>query len=112
MTPMFSPEQIFDYWTSQAFEHRQSPSASWSDHPAIELEIREITKWLQDGDAVLETGCANGYSSVCFACARRIHIRGVDYIPEMVEQARLRLNREKEQLKGSVEFAVGDITQL
>ena len=41
---------------------------------------------LSDGDKVLDIGCANGYSTVQFASQRKIDIRGVDYIPEMVER--------------------------
>jgi SAM-dependent methyltransferase len=112
MNSKYSDSEIFAFWTRQAREHEQSPSASWSDHRVIELEIDEIIKWLHDGDVVLDAGCANGYSSVKFALARRIRLRGVDYIPEMVEQARLRAADLGEKLQGSVEFDVGDITKL
>jgi ubiquinone/menaquinone biosynthesis C-methylase UbiE len=47
-----------------------------------------------------------------FAYARRIRLRGVDYIPKMIEEARGRLAEMKDKLAGSVEFDVGDITQL
>ncbi len=112
MNAKYSLSEIFDYWTHQAQTHGQSPSASWSDHQVIELEIREITKWLRDNDEVLDVGCANGYSSMRFASVRSIRMRGVDYIPEMIEQARLRSASAEIRLKGSVEFVVGDITQL
>jgi ubiquinone/menaquinone biosynthesis C-methylase UbiE len=57
-------------------------------------------------------GCANGYSSIQFACGRRIQLRGLDYVPEMIEQARARLGAMQDKLDGSIEFDVGDITQL
>src|SRR6202022_4968859 len=60
----------------------------------------------------LGVGCANGYSSLQFACARRIRLRGLDYIPKMVEEAQLRIDRMKDRLVGTVEFHVGDITEL
>jgi ubiquinone/menaquinone biosynthesis C-methylase UbiE len=60
----------------------------------------------------LDAGCANGYSSVKFARARRIRPRGVDYVPEMVEQARLKAAALGDKLKDSIEFDVGDITKL
>lgn len=107
-----SHSEVFEFWTSQARAHGQSPSASWSDHFVIEMEVQAIAKHLADGDKVLDVGCANGYSSVELACARRIQLRGLDYIPEMIEQARIRLSTMQGKLAGSVEFEVGDITQL
>lgn len=112
MAEMFNLEQIRQYWSRQAIEHKQSPSASWSDRMAIEMEIREIIERLADGDRILDIGCANGYSSVQFASQKRVRIRGVDLIPEMIEQARLRHSGVADELLGSVEFDVGDITAL
>jgi ubiquinone/menaquinone biosynthesis C-methylase UbiE len=112
MTIKFTQEEVYEFWTKQAKEYELSPSASWSDHPVIEMEIREIASRLEDGDRVLDAGCANGYSSTQFAAARRVELKGVDYIPEMIEQARLRLEKLSGKLVGSVLFEVGDITQL
>jgi ubiquinone/menaquinone biosynthesis C-methylase UbiE len=104
-------EQVREYWTSQAVLHRQSPSASWSDHSVVEMEIREMSQRLDPGDRVLDVGCANGYSTVSYARAKAISIRGIDYIPEMIAQANARLASEP-RLAGSVEFAVGNILEL
>ena len=112
MATRLTQDEVYEYWTKQAEEHHQSPSASWSDHRVIEMEIAEISRHLADGDKVLDVGCANGYSSVMFARARRIQLRGVDYIPKMIEQARVRLMAMREQMNGSIEFDVGDITDL
>jgi ubiquinone/menaquinone biosynthesis C-methylase UbiE len=112
MTSKFTQAEVYDFWTKQAREHGQSSAASWSDHRVIEMEIQEITKRLDDDDHILDVGCANGYSSLQFACARRIRLRGLDYVPKMIEQARLRTLSMAGKLVGSVEFAVGDITQL
>lgn len=112
MTSKFTQAEVYEFWTKQAQEHGQSSAASWSDHRVIEMEIHEITSRLKDGDRVLDAGCANGYSSLQFACARRIQLRGVDYIPAMIEQARQRVAGMADKLTGSVEFEVGDITQL
>jgi ubiquinone/menaquinone biosynthesis C-methylase UbiE len=106
-----SLEQIAEYWTQQAVTHGKEPEASWSDRPVIHMEIREILKHLDDGDRVLDLGCANGYSTVQFAAQRNVEILGVDYIPEMIEQAKQRL-AALPALQGNVSFAVGDITSL
>lgn len=108
----FSVEQIRRFWTQQALEHGQSVEASWSDRMVVEMEIREISKRLVDGERVLDVGCGNGYSTVRLAAARRVSIRGLDYIPEMIEQARLRLREGASALVGTVEFDVGDVTSL
>jgi ubiquinone/menaquinone biosynthesis C-methylase UbiE len=112
MNAKYDDAEILDYWTRQALMHEQSPAASWSDYHVIELEIGEIIKWLRDGDEVLDVGCANGYSSVRFARALSIRLRGVDYIPEMIEQARLRILGSDNGATSSMEFAVGDVTRL
>ena len=112
MTTRLSQAEVYEYWNRQAHEHGQSPSASWSDHRVIEMEIAEILRHLSDGDRVLDVGCANGYSSLQFACARRVQLRGLDYIPKMVDEARTRLQAMKEKIRGSVEYDVGDITEL
>jgi len=108
----FNLEQIREYWTEQARMHGQSPGASWSDQMVIDLEIREIVPYLDDGDHVLDAGCANGYSTVQFAAQKRASFRGVDYIPEMIEQGRKRLEGLAGRLQGTVQFAVGDIAAL
>jgi ubiquinone/menaquinone biosynthesis C-methylase UbiE len=112
MSDRYSQEQVHRFWTEQAAAHGQSPSASWSDRMVIELEIREIVRHLSDGDRVLDVGCANGYSTVQFACQRRVRIRGLDYIPEMVAQARRRAASMASALVGQVEFDIGDATAL
>jgi ubiquinone/menaquinone biosynthesis C-methylase UbiE len=112
MNDKLSLPEIRDFWTQQAREHGLAPAASWSDRTVMEMEIREILRHLVDGDRVLDVGCANGFSTVQFASQRRVHIRGLDFIPEMIEQARLRLARLTGKLQGSAEFDTGDITAL
>jgi ubiquinone/menaquinone biosynthesis C-methylase UbiE len=112
MSERFKPDQIRDFWQQQAVQHGQSPAASWSDFNVIEMEIKEISKYLDDNQSVLDVGCANGYSTVHFAAHKRVQIRGIDYIPEMIEQAKARLQGIQRDLAGSVEFDVGDITAL
>jgi len=112
LSERYSLEQIRKFWKHQAIEHGQSPAASWSDQCAIEMEIREILAWLEDGDRVLDIGCANGFSTVHFAAQKRIEILGMDYIPEMIEQAKQQSAGLFGKLVGKVSFDVGDITAL
>ena len=76
------------------------------------MEIREISKHLDSGDRVLDIGCANGYSTLQFFQSCDIKIRGLDYIPEMIEQARARLAQIPLDDAGRISFDVGDITAL
>lgn len=76
------------------------------------MEIREILRFLNDGDRVLDIGCANGYSTVQFASQKQLDILGLDYIPEMIDQASLRLTGLPGKLAGNVSFEVGNILEL
>ena len=49
-------DQIREFWLRQAQLHGRSPSASWSDQPVIDMEIREIVSRLSVGDKVLDIG--------------------------------------------------------
>jgi ubiquinone/menaquinone biosynthesis C-methylase UbiE len=108
----FSLDEIRGYWAKQATEHGQSPAASWSDFNVIDMEIREILKYLVEGETVLDIGCANGYSAIQFAGQRRIAIRGLDFTPKMIAEARARLANVMPGLRGTVDFDIGDITSL
>jgi len=112
MPDKFTLEEIREFWERQAREHGLAPAASWSDQMLIELEIREISGYLADGDHVLDVGCGNGFSTIRFAAQRRLQIRGLDYIPEMIDQAQRRLSSFAGRLRGALQFAQGDITAL
>jgi len=108
----YSLDEIKNFWTEQAKLHGKSYAASWSDQYAIDLEIRTLTEWFSDGDQVLDVGCANGYSTLSFASTKKIDIKGLDYIPGMIEEANKNLAEVAGQLAGKARFAVGDITHL
>ena len=111
-TDAYSLDQIRQLWTDQVKQHGQSVKASWTDLPVIEMEIRELLKWLDDGDNVLDAGCANGYTSVQLASQKRLRIHGIDFIPDMIHQAKSRLEGMREVLLGNVTFDEGDVTDL
>ena len=112
MSQKLTLEEIRDFWRRQAVQHGQSPNVSWSDHRVIEIEIRELVRRLDDGDRVLDVGCANGYSTIQLASQRAIEIRGLDYLPEMIERARGSLQSLSSSMPGKVEFDVGSIMAI
>ncbi len=112
MNKKLTLDEIKEFWTTQALTHGRSPSASWSDHRVIEMEIREMLARLHDGDRVLDVGCANGHSTIQFASQKAVHVRGLDYIPEMIEQANVSLQSLPSSIPGKVEFGVGSIMEI
>ena len=112
MSQRLMNEQIQQFWSEQVREHGQSPSASWSDHPVIDLEVRELLKHVRDGEHILDVGCANGYSTLRLAAERRVRIKAIDYIPGMIDEARARLAGRREPCAGEVQFAVDNLTCL
>ena len=112
MSQKLTLEEIRDFWRRQAAQHGQSPTVSWSDRRVIEMEIRALVRRLADGDRVLDVGCANGYSTVQLASQRAIDIRGLDYLPEMIEYARASLQSLSSPIPGKVDFGVGSIMAI
>ncbi len=108
----FDLNQIKTFWTDQANEHGTSHAASWSDKPVIALEIEHLAGFLDDGDCVLDIGCANGFSTTDLARRKNVQIQGVDYIPKMIEQANERVATLETDTRQRIDFAVGDITEL
>lgn len=105
------PHEIKEFWAEQAREHGESPAASWSDHRVIELEIAAIGARLAPGQRVLDAGCANGYSSVRYA-ALGAEVVGVDYIPEMIENAEARRRALPSEVADRLAFSVGEVMSL
>lgn len=112
MEEKWSLEAIQQFWTDNAKTHGESFAASWNDPGAIELEINNILPRLTEGDTVIDIGCANGYSTLRYAEAISLQIKGVDYIPEMIETARQQLKTRDGSLKAQAQFEVGNIMGL
>ena len=102
---------IHEFWESQATRHGASHEASWGDNWAIALEIDTVAKHLKDGDAVLDAGCANGYSAFEQLQRRSLgKLVGIDFSARMVAAAR-RAKAER-GLGDHVEFLEGDVRRL
>lgn len=102
---------IRDFWEAQASRLGASPEASWGDNWAIALEIDTVAKHLDDGDAVLDAGCANGHAAFEQLARHRLRkVVGIDFSVQMVAAAR-RAQAER-GLGDRVEFLEGDIRRL
>jgi len=84
--------------------------ATSPDFNLREVENHYLSRWLTDDITVLDAGCGNGYSTLCHAARYNAYFIGVDFVPEMIRSA----NEMKDQfqLRGRVEFQVGDVTEL
>ena len=79
---------IHEFWEGQAREHGTAHAASWGDNFAIALEIDTIAGHIQDGHAVLDVGCANGYSAFEQLSRHRLkRLLGVDFSGAMIAAA-------------------------
>ncbi|MGQ0824470.1 MAG: class I SAM-dependent methyltransferase [Actinomycetota bacterium] len=107
-TASLAVDEIKAYWREQALRYGADPSASWTDGPMIDLEIRTIGSRLAVGDRVLDVGCAVGYSTIRYAREQGVEITGLDYVPEMIEQAERNRACESRATRDRITFRVGN----
>ncbi len=101
---------ILKFWNSQADKFGASHAASWGDNYAIELEIQTIQQYIQEGNNVLDVGCANGYSSLHHLDKNISSLIGVDFSEAMIGKAWK--NKAKCDSPDNVSFEVGDVRKL
>jgi len=97
-------------WDNSAEKHKESHWASWGDEYAISLEVENISKYIKEGDNVLDVGCANGYSSFEQLKKNKIKIHGIDFSEKMIEYAKER--KKKNKIGEEITFSVGDVRHL
>jgi ubiquinone/menaquinone biosynthesis C-methylase UbiE len=100
-------EEIRQFYRSRA---TSNPYATSPDLNLREIEIEYILHHIANNERVLDVGCGNGYSTVCFATKVNSRFYGVDFVPEMIEASQNL--RSQFHLQGTVTFKVGDVTQL
>lgn len=100
-------KEIQGYYKNKA---TANPYATSPDFNLREIEIEYLSRSLEDNINILDVGCGNGYSTLSLASRHKSSYMGIDFVPDMIEQADALKN--KFSLKGSVEFRVGDVTNL
>ena len=100
------------FWNGRAKEHGIEYKASWEDYYCMQLEISTIVKYLNEGDRVLDIGCANGVGTMQIASEKNVAIKGIDYSEEMINAAQTILPEREKFFKGTVSFDNGDVLNL
>lgn len=103
-------DHILEFWNQQASTHGGSHAASWGDRWAIDLEIETIGRFIESGDAVLDVGCANGYSAFHQLQKRPASLIGIDFSENMVAEANKVLDQRRDG--ADVKFETGDVRSL
>lgn len=97
--------EIQEYWDGQAKEFKDNPLATSGDVLAHDLEVKELLKYLKDGQKILDIGCGNGCKDIEFSKQRDIDIKGIDFSEQMIKTA-------KEFERDKLRFEQGNILAL
>lgn len=98
------------YWEKNATQYKTSHSVSWGDANMIQLEIKNILNYIEDGDYVLDAGCSNGYSTFAIASARNIKVKAFDYSKKSIKYA-IYAQQERDEKK-KIKFYHGNILNI
>jgi ubiquinone/menaquinone biosynthesis C-methylase UbiE len=102
---------IKDFWENQAKKHGESPEASWGDNFAIDLEVSNIGSYINEGDSVLDVGCANGFALLRHQKAKRLVLSvGIDFASNMIDMAKVALSKQSDLT--NLHFEEGDVRKL
>jgi ubiquinone/menaquinone biosynthesis C-methylase UbiE len=97
----------------RGFWNRRAGLGQWAgtrDVTAKQLEMEVLAAQVRDGMRVLEVGCGNGITALEIARRHRVRVLAIDFAEEMISAAQKLA--EGQELKGSVEFKVGDVRQM
>lgn len=101
---------IHEYWDKNADAFRDEHTASWGDLNLIGLEAKNVAAFIQDGQRVLDAGCANGFTTFLIAKKKHISVKAFDYSQTMITHA-LR-QQEKLDPHRQIHFFHGNILNI
>lgn len=102
-------EKIKQFWDDQAQKHGTSSLATMPDSIAFELELAQLEKMIPAGARVLDLGCGNGVKGIWLTKRIPFTYVGIDYSRQMINQANILFEQEKNTLQGTVRFEHGDM---
>ncbi len=105
-------KKIREFWDEQARKYGEDYLATVPDKIIRELEIENISKYLDSEKFILDIGCGNGFSTIIFAENFNSLFYGVDYSKEMIKWANKSLKKKNEDIKKRVSFTLGDVLEL
>ena len=110
MVSLVMSDFIKKYWENNASKYKISYKASWKDNFAIDLEIRNISRYIKKNSIVLDIGCGNGYSTFYQLKKKPKKIIGLDFAKNMIFFA----NKRKTDLNlgDEISFEEGNIKKL
>lgn len=101
---------IKNFWGKQGYLYNNSYKVSWDDINAINLEIQEISNYIDDGEIVLDAGCANGYSTFKQAQLHKLkEFIAIDFVESLIELAKKEAEIKNQK---KILFKVNDIRNL
>jgi len=82
------------------------------DYNLRELEIDTASKYMKNGDKILDVGCGLGYAVVQYAIRRKVNAYGIDYSKNMISGAKKLIIKHENQLRGTVTFKHASVINL
>jgi len=104
--------KIKEYYEKKVKDNKEKSVSSMPDAILIDKEIELIINYINDDDCVLDVGCANGYSTMKYAMAKRCRAKGIDFSDSMIKDAKGEAVKMKDKIKIDLQFEVGDVTKL
>lgn len=96
------------FWDERA---KLGDLAGSNDFGIKNFEMNTLNEYIEDGMKILDIGCGSGTSAFYFASNKNIDITGLDFSPQMIEQAKLDLKNKNFDNK-KMRFFVEDIKNI
>ena len=111
------------HWNDWAEKYGSGLRATTKTNSIKRIEIFEISKAIskiiklskkeEKGLSILEVGCGNGYNTIAIKeMFRNAEVHGIDFSPEMINNAKILLSQTKIKNSNSIGFYIGNAKEL